>query len=142
MPDPSSTINSCKKALQAFCVREEVELMILFGSGAMGATHGGSDLDIALQFSRGKTISKLQLIFELETILDPWTVDPVILTPETPPLLLYEIFKNGKVIFEKSEGLFERGKLRAWRLYVDSAPLREKTREYVQRTLKRLRNVP
>lgn len=130
-----------REAVKAFCFREEVELFILFGSGAIGRTHRGSDLDVALQFSRGKSVSRLQLIFELETILDPWTVDLVLLTPETPPLLLHEIFTKGKLMHEKSPGLFEQGRVRAWHLYVDSAPLRARLRQHVRQSVRRLTSV-
>jgi uncharacterized protein len=142
MPESLSVFHSQKETIRAFCQREEVDLLVLFGSGSRGATHERSDLDIALQFPEGKAVSKLHLIFELETILEPWTIDLVVLSPQTPPLLLYEIFKNGRLIYEKAGGLFDRGRLRAWHLYVDSAPLRERTRQYVTRTFRRLRHVP
>lgn len=118
--------------IERFCKNNEVELFILFGSHARGAFHLLSDVDIALQFPPNRQPSKLQLIHELEMIWMPKTVDLVILTPETDPLLLNEIFTRGKLLHEKSEGLFERAKLRAWHLYLDTAALRQKEREYLR----------
>jgi len=80
--------------------------------------------------------SKLQLIHELEMIFTPKMVDLVLLNAETDPLLLHEIFAHGRLLFERSEGLFAKGELRAWHLYLDTAPLRRKEREFIKKKFK------
>lgn len=119
------------KEMHRFCRENEVELCILFGSRTIGLARADSDVDIALQFARGQQPSKLHLLHELEMLWMPKTVDLVVLDPQTDPLLLHEIFSHGKLIFEKSEGLFARARLRAWHLYLDTAPLRQKERQFI-----------
>lgn len=128
--------------IQLFCRGNEVELCILFGSQARGALRAASDIDIALQFPLGYKPSKLQLIHELEMIFMPKMVDLVLLNAETDPLLLHEIFAYGKLLFERSEGLFAKAKLRAWHLYLDTAPLRRKEREFIRKNFKDRADVP
>lgn len=129
------------KEMHRFCRNNEVELCILFGSRATGMARADSDVDIALQFARGQQPSKLHLLHELEMLWMPKTVDLVVLNSETDPLLLHEIFSHGRVIFEKSEGLFEKARLRAWHLYVDTAPLRQKERRYILEKFRKGANV-
>jgi predicted nucleotidyltransferase len=140
--NPLDLIQAKREKLDHFCRSERVELLIIFGSAAAWRFHAASDLDIAVQFPKGKVVSKLHLIYRLETILEPWTVDLVVLTQLTPPLLLHEIFTNGSLIFEGTEGLFEKEKLRVWHLYVDSAKLRREATGYVSRMLRRMTHVP
>ncbi|MDY0041834.1 MAG: nucleotidyltransferase domain-containing protein [Desulforhabdus sp.] len=128
--------NELAEEIESFCHKNEVELFILFGSRARGAPHAASDIDIALQFPLGREPSKLQLIHQLEMMLMPRTVDLVILTAEIDPLLLHEIFTSGRLLFEKCPGLFEKGRLRAWHLYLDTAPLRQKERDHHKRKRK------
>ncbi len=105
------------KPLSAFCRKSGIELLIISGSRAAGLTTPSSDIDLAVQFKNGLEASKLDLLYELDTILHPEPVDLVILTPDTTPLLRYEIFFRGRVLLEEAEGLFELGKLKAWKLY-------------------------
>ena len=128
-------------SLITFCRAESIELAIVFGSQAKGTVHAAGDLDLAVAFEEGRDFSKLRLIFDLEGIFHPRTVDVVILTPETPPLLLYEIFFRGRVLYESREGLFDKGRLRAWKLYLDSAQLRVREAQYLREFVRRMRNV-
>jgi predicted nucleotidyltransferase len=129
------------RELSSFCERHGVELFILFGSSMTGKLRPESDVDIALQFKKSAKPSKLHLIHELEMLFEPRKVDLVILTLNTPPLLLYEIFMRGRPLYESSEGLFEKGKMRAWHLYVDTAPLRDREKEYVKQIVKEITDV-
>ena len=63
------------------------------------------------------------------------------LTPDTSPLLRYEILFGGRVLYEESEGLFEEGKLKAWKLYLDTAPLRKRELQYLREFAGRMRHV-
>ena len=115
-----------------------MELLILFGSRAIGLTTPSSDIDLAVQLKQGVEVSKLDLLFELGAIFHPEPVDLVILTPNTTPLLRYEIFFGGRVLFEEAEGLFERGKLKAWKLYLDTAHLKKSELEHLKAFVKEM----
>jgi len=132
-------IDDMKKTLIAdFCSRNKVDLFIVFGSYAKALTHAHSDIDIALAFQdKNAKIDKLQLIFELEGIFDR-QVDLVLLRTYTDPLLLYEIFSTGKLVFESSAFLFEEYKLLAWKLYLDTKKIRELKKQYVKNYIRKL----
>ena len=127
--------------LSAFCRKSGIELLILFGSRVTGFATPSSDVDLAVQLTRGLARSKLDLVYELETIFHPESVDLVMLTRDTPPLLRYEILFRGRVLYEESEGLFEQGKLKAWKLYLDTAPLRKRELQYLREFVRRMRHV-
>ena len=97
-------------------------------------------LDLAAALGRDRTPSRLQLIYDLETIFHPHPVDLVILTRDTSPLLLHEAFFKGRPLYESSDGLFERGRLRAWKLYLDTARLRAREAQYLKDFVRRMRN--
>ena len=115
--------------------------MILFGSRATGLATPSSDIDLAVQFKKGLEVSKLDLLYELDTIFHIEPIDLVIMTPNTTPLLRYEIFFRGRVLFEEAEGLFEQGKLKAWKLYLDTANLRERELEHLGSLVKGMKHV-
>jgi uncharacterized protein len=127
--------------LSVFCKKRGIELLILFGSRATGFTSPSSDIDLAVELKKGSEVSKLDLLYELETIFHPEAVDLVILTPSTTPLLRYEIFIRGRPLFEEAEGLFEQGKLKAWKLYLDTAHLRKRELEHLRAFVKRMSHV-
>lgn len=128
-------------ALARLCQAAGIELLILFGSLAGGTGHETSDLDLAVAFEKGRDPSPLQLIHDLETLFQPRVVDLVVLTPNTSPLLLHEVFFKGRLLYERTDGLFQRGRLRAWHLYLDTARLRAREKHYLKEFVRRARNV-
>ena len=118
--------------IKQFCIQENIDLMVLFGSRAKNKTHERSDVDIAvLPNIQRITSKKLFYISELEQIYKT-TIDLVILSASTDPLLLNEIFQNGRPLYEKREGVFREQQYRAWTKYVDTRKLREKEKQYIQ----------
>jgi predicted nucleotidyltransferase len=127
--------------LPVFCKEAGIALLILFGSRATGFAAPSSDLDLAVQLRRDCQRSKLDLLYEVETVFYPERVDLVVLPPDPVPLLRYEIFFKGRLLFEETEGLFEHGKLHAWKLYLDTAHLRKQELEYLKKFAKRMKHV-
>jgi predicted nucleotidyltransferase len=127
--------------LSDFCRKAGIALLILFGSRATSSAVPLSDIDLAVQIKKGGERSKLELLYELETFYHSERVDLVVLTPMTTPLLRYEIFFKGRLLYEEAEGLFEQGRLIAWKLYLDTAPLRKREIEYLKEFTKRMRHV-
>jgi len=120
------------KEIQEFCKENKIELLILFGSHASEETHPKSDIDVAVKFKRGTEISKLELIYKLDDLFNGKSIDLVVLTTDTDPLLLYEIFFNGRPLYEKDPDIFEKEKLRAWKLYLDTEKLRVIQKQYLK----------
>jgi uncharacterized protein len=127
--------------LEGFCRESGIDLLVLFGSHASGKAGGASDVDLAVQPARGAQPDKLQLIFDLEEVFAPRRVDLVILTALTAPLLLHEIFVKGTLLFESRPGEFRKARLRAWKLYQDTAPLRERERRSLRAFVERMKGV-
>jgi predicted nucleotidyltransferase len=124
--------------IRRFCEENGIELFILFGSRALGRIHPASDVDVAVKFRRRTDISKLELIYRLDDLLDGKHVDLVILTADTDPVLLYEVFSRGQLLYEEHPGIFEREKLRAWKLYIDTEKIREMQRRYLKEFVERV----
>lgn len=130
-----------KEKLARYCRTKGIDLVILFGSHACGKAHSMSDLDLAVLPRHLAALSKLEILFDLSDIFEPLEVDLVLLSPHTNPLLLHEIFSNGTPLFEVIPGIFGEQRLRAWKLYLDTAPLRLLERQYLKRTTQRNRHV-
>jgi predicted nucleotidyltransferase len=127
--------------LAIFCKVERILLLILFGSRVRSSADPSRDIDLAVQLKRGCEPSKLDLLYELGTLFQSGRIDLVLLTPMTQPLLRYEIYFKGRVLYEETEGLFEQGKLMAWKLYLDTAPLRKREIEYLKEFPRRMKHV-
>ena len=119
--------------IAAFCKENNIELLVLFGSRAVGKTHGGSDVDLAVKIRPGTDVAKLDLIFRLGGLFKEGEIDLVLITRDTDPLLLSEIFSQGKLLFEERPGTYEEERLRAWKLYLDTEKLRRMQKDYIKK---------
>jgi len=113
-------------ALQAILRRDDnVRYALLFGSAAHGRLHAGSDVDVAVGFSRRPTVQELgELIAALELAVGR-AVDLVDLA-DAPPSLSWRIFREGaELLVLDREALVER-KARAISAYLDWKPVEER----------------
>lgn len=120
------------EALTDFCREAGIELLVLFGSSARGTEKPGSDVDIALKMMPGTPASKLDLMYHLGAFFGDREVDLVVLSVETDPVLLYEIFSQGRPLYEGVPDTFEKERLRAIKLYFDTEKLRKLQVEYLK----------
>ena len=127
--------------ISRFCKQNNIELLILFGSHASGKIRPSSDVDVAIKFTESAEISKLELIYKLDDLFDGKDIDLVILTTDIDPLLLHEVFSNGRLLYEENPGIFDKEKLRAWKLYLDTEKCREMQRKYLKEFVERVCNV-
>ena len=127
--------------VRSFCEKNNIELLILFGSHASGEVRPESDIDLAVTLIKGSRASKLELIYQLDDIFYGKDIDLVVLTADTEPLLLYEIFFSGKVLYERCPGIFDAGRLRAWKLYIDTERLRAMQKKYLKEFAARVSSV-
>ncbi|MEN8262381.1 MAG: nucleotidyltransferase domain-containing protein [Nitrospirota bacterium] len=129
------------RGIKSFCKENKIDLLLLFGSGSTGKTHAASDIDIAVKFKHGNKVSKLKLVYKLEDFFKGKNIDLVILTSDTDPLLLYEMFFRGTPVYEAKKGLFEKEKLRAWKLYLDTDKIRKMNDKYLENFVKKVHYV-
>lgn len=128
-------------AIRAFCVERGIELMVLFGSVAGMTERPGSDIDLAVKMKRGLSMAKLELIYHLGALFADREVDLVVLSIDTDPVLLFEIFSSGKPLYEEKPGVFDSERLRAYKLYYDTEKLRGIQAEYLRKFSNGGRNV-
>ncbi len=129
------------KEIKSFCEENNIELLIVFGSQASGKITPVSDIDVAVKLKKGAEASKLELIYQIDSLFNGKNIDLVILTNDTDPLLLYEIFLNGKLLYEDRPGIFDSERLRAWKLYIDTERLRMMQKRYLKEFVERVSNV-
>ena len=98
----------------------ELKLAVLFGSTARGQARKGSDVDLALLVDPDAPEARLRALIELERAAGR-EVDPVFVN-EAPPLLRFEIARDGVLILEREEGLWAGVKARAMMDWWDWAP--------------------
>lgn len=119
-PDPRAALADWARA--AGC-----RLMVLFGSAAGEPERAARarDLDLALWFRPlPPPERRLAIIGELQDLVGPRRVDVVFLTPDTDPVLRFEVFRSGRPLYEARAGLFVEEVVRALALYEDALPFR------------------
>lgn len=112
----------------------EVKLAVLFGSTARGQARKGSDVDLGLLVDPDTREARLKALVELERAAGR-EVDLVFLD-EAPPLLRFEIARDGVLLFERQEGLWTGFKVKAMVDWWDWAPT---IRRIHKTTIQRLR---
>lgn len=116
------TIEEIKDRLTPFFKEEGLQLVIIFGSAVTGNAHKHSDIDIACLFDRSFDI--LAITNQVIKLLRTDNIDVVDLK-RSSPLLKYSAVKNGCLIYEKEDGIFNEFYSLAFRMYVDTKKLRD-----------------
>jgi predicted nucleotidyltransferase len=99
---------------------------LLFGSGARGTGHTGSDADVAVELAAGAARNPQalgRLMARLESAAGR-RVDLVLLD-EAPAPLAYRIFRDGRVLVERDRAALVARKARAILDYLDFRPVEE-----------------
>src|SRR4051795_342848 len=112
----------------------ELKLAVLFGSTARGQARKGSDVDLGLLVAPDTRETRLKVLIELERAAGR-EVDPVFLN-EAPPLLRFEISRDGVVLLEREEGLWIGFRARAMADWWDWAPYAKRIEEAAIRRLR------
>ena len=115
-------IEEIRERLFPFYKESDLRLIVLFGSALTGASHKKSDIDLAFLFDRPVDI--LSLTNRVIRLLHTDKVD-VIDLKHASPLLKYSVAEKGKLLYEKSPGMFFEFYSLAFKEYVDTRKLRE-----------------
>ena len=105
-------------------------LVVLFGSSAARGK-AGRDVDLAV-LPGGPTPTLLEQgrwQAALEELFEPQPVDLLVLSAASSPIIRFQVFRNGRCLFEAEPGLFSREQDRAFFLYADSEIFRRQMRE-------------
>lgn len=119
---------------------EEIEYAYLFGSRATGSARAASDVDVAIGLAGGRELELLgplhdRILAALDPIVPGERLDLVVLSRRTPLLLRHQVFRHGRLLFERTrENLLD---LRVWtaREWGDTEPRR---REFAEITRRRI----
>jgi len=98
----------------------EVKLAVLFGSTARGEARKGSDVDLGVLLDPDTREVRRKVLVHLDRAAGR-EVDLVFLD-EAPPLLRFEISRDGMLLFERQEGLWTGFKVKAMVDWWDWAP--------------------
>ncbi|MBS4025542.1 MAG: nucleotidyltransferase domain-containing protein [Clostridia bacterium] len=114
----------------------QLSLLVLIGSYDTSEFRSGeSDIDIAFISDDTKYASRqLELANDLCRIFKYSKIDLIDLQ-KASGLLKYEVATKGRLLYEQSEGFFERYKLYCYRYYYDTYKFRQGRKEYFQEQL-------
>lgn len=138
-------LETLKQKLIAFCEkRGEISFAYLFGSSVQGRTTPLSDIDIGVFISEVKVEEKkypygyeAHLASCLMSAFQTNRIDLVLLN-EAPPLLQYQTFTQGILVYCRDPLLEQRVFVDVFRHYQDTVPLRRIQQFYLTRYLKNL----
>ena len=103
-----------------------VAFALVFGSCARGTAHAGSDIDVALDFGRGRRPGAYEIgavVSRLEEATGQ-SVDVVVLD-DAPPGLAYRVFRDGVAVLVRDRSAVVERKTRAILEYLDYRPVEE-----------------
>jgi predicted nucleotidyltransferase len=116
------TIEEIRESLVPLFKERDLRLVLLFGSALTGTVHKKSDIDLAFLFDRPVDI--LSITNSVIRLLHTDKVD-VIDLKHASPLLKYSVAEKGRLLYEKSPGMFFEFYSLAFKEYVDTRKLRE-----------------
>ena len=134
MTKPANTLSpeKIRERLAPLFSEKGLRLVLLFGSVATQNANKHSDIDLAFHFDA--PIDILDLTNRVINLLHTDNVDVVDLR-RTSPLLMAASVKNGKLLYERSPGLFHEFCSLAVRRFVDTKKLRDAQGKGIERFL-------
>jgi len=130
------TIRKIQKILQG---QPNVIAAYLFGSTARGQTHPKSDLDIGVVLKDEESLSFGELV-SLMTMIDEavpdFKVDVRPIVKRSSPLFVFNVIKEGRPIYVKSEKERVQFEVAALKRFYDTQHLRDVYYSYLQKSIK------
>lgn len=103
----------------------QVSVVYLYGSRMKGYAAKASDLDIAVVVDNIEGINYGDLILQVNQVFPELETDVRIITYNTMPTFLFQVIRDGKVIYQKSEAERVRFETKSLREYYDGQRLRD-----------------
>jgi predicted nucleotidyltransferase len=116
------TFDEIRERLTPLFKESDLRLVLLFGSVLTGVAHKKSDIDLGFLFN--EPVDILALTNKVIRLLRWDNVDVIDLN-RASPLLRFSAAQKGKILYEKSRGVFNEFCSLAFRMYVDSKKLRD-----------------
>jgi predicted nucleotidyltransferase len=115
-------------------VAPDLELVVLFGSAAAGHMRDGSDVDVAVCATGPADLDEVYRV--LAPRIGSERLD-IVDVRRASPLLMMEVARRGRVLFERRPGVFRRFQALASRRYCDTEKLRRAQRRAIHAFLAR-----
>lgn len=123
------------KLLTELCKKYKLQLMILFGSCAINMNKTNSDIDLAI-YARDLDLIEEKKIVLLNKLAKIFHRDiDLILLNKANSLLKFNIAREGKLIYEKKEGMYKIFQVRAMSEHNDARKFYELDRQYINNYL-------
>lgn len=107
--------------------------VILFGSQATGKTHAGSDVDMAFISNHHIDLDKrIDMQNDFEETLHIKDLE-LVNARKVYPIFMKQIADKGKLLYEDVHGRFVAYKVYAFKMYVDTSPLRKMRENFLNR---------
>jgi len=139
VPQPANTPLNIEALVDCLDAQPDVLAAYLFGSYATGQVRPGSDVDVAVLLSGEDEVERferrLRLMGEVEEALGRRPADVVVLN-DAPPLLVHQVLKHGRLIYERDRAARVEFEVRAGKTYADLVPMRHFFRESLFREIK------
>jgi predicted nucleotidyltransferase len=116
------SIDEIKAKLAPLFEDEALQFVLLFGSQSSGQAQAESDIDLGFLYD--EPVDLLNLTNKVIQLLCKDRVDVVDLR-RANPLLCYSAARQGKLLYERCPGLFNRFYSLSFRRYVDTKKLRD-----------------
>jgi predicted nucleotidyltransferase len=124
-----------QQLLRQFSQQHGLQLLVLFGSQASGKTHPKSDTDIGFVSTRKKNLLEtITLQSNMSRAFAVRDLDLVDLRTVSP-LFLKNIADSGVVLYEEHPGLFAELRMYAFKLFVESKPIRAASLKHFLQTV-------
>ena len=116
------SIDEIKAKLAPLFKEEALQLVLLFGSQSSGQVHPESDIDLGFLYD--EAVDLLELTNKVIQLLRKDRVDVIDLR-RANSLLCFSAARQGKLLYERCPGLFNRFYSLCFRRYIDTKKLRD-----------------
>ncbi len=120
--------------LESIAKRHGLRLIVLFGSQVSGRTHPESDVDVAVWARKPLTALRRDRLWMALSDAFQSDIDLAILN-HAEPLLLYQVARKGRPLYEGARWAWEDFKSYAFRYYEDTQKFRDDLARYLRREL-------
>lgn len=122
------------RSLTQLGTQYELDFVVLFGSQVTGRTHPESDIDLGYTSREPLPLTKRQqLEDELQQLFAPTPMELIDLRIASP-LLQKKALLDGKILVELTPHSFVLAQMQAYRLYLETQPLRALARKQLTRS--------